>query len=187
MSPRPQFFPPDSQYLTCRMQNCTEANRNKPFPGYIDPDSLIVQDDYVFVQVWKIHFYWLSQRHFPISVLNAVPFAASSPLRRRKKKKNIVFFNKRNITKCRSFYLNRLSISSSGQCLEDLINRASRLHGGTPTWVLRLFPDEAQFHFSTSFASLRNSPLSWGGLSRYVSLFLSGGWSASQPLPWYPP
>lgn len=44
---------PDSQYLTCRMQNCTDANRNKPFPGYIDPDSLIVQDDYVFVQVRK--------------------------------------------------------------------------------------------------------------------------------------
>ncbi|KAM5126465.1 VPS10 domain-containing receptor SorCS1-like [Callospermophilus lateralis] len=41
----------DSQYLTCRMQNCTETNRNKPFPGYIDPDSLIVQDDYVFVQL----------------------------------------------------------------------------------------------------------------------------------------
>uniref|UniRef100_A0A8C3T7G4 VPS10 domain-containing receptor SorCS1 n=1 Tax=Chelydra serpentina TaxID=8475 RepID=A0A8C3T7G4_CHESE len=40
-----------AQYITCRMQNCTEATRSKPFPGYIDPDSLIVQDDYVFVQV----------------------------------------------------------------------------------------------------------------------------------------
>ncbi|KAB0348922.1 hypothetical protein FD754_013779, partial [Muntiacus muntjak] len=50
----------DSQYLTCRMQNCTEANRNKPFPGYIDPDSLIVQDDYVFVQLTsggRPHYY----------------------------------------------------------------------------------------------------------------------------------
>ncbi|ELK04970.1 VPS10 domain-containing receptor SorCS1 [Pteropus alecto] len=49
-----------SQYLTCRMQNCTEANRNKPFPGYIDPDSLIVQDDYVFVQLTsggRPHYY----------------------------------------------------------------------------------------------------------------------------------
>ncbi|XP_077908843.1 VPS10 domain-containing receptor SorCS1 isoform X9 [Ictidomys tridecemlineatus] len=49
-----------SQYLTCRMQNCTETNRNKPFPGYIDPDSLIVQDDYVFVQLTsggRPHYY----------------------------------------------------------------------------------------------------------------------------------
>nr|XP_044607113.1 VPS10 domain-containing receptor SorCS1 isoform X6 [Equus asinus]XP_044607116.1 VPS10 domain-containing receptor SorCS1 isoform X6 [Equus asinus]XP_044607120.1 VPS10 domain-containing receptor SorCS1 isoform X6 [Equus asinus] len=49
-----------SQYLTCRMQNCTEANRHKPFPGYIDPDSLIVQDDYVFVQLTsggRPHYY----------------------------------------------------------------------------------------------------------------------------------
>uniref|UniRef100_G1NW01 Sortilin related VPS10 domain containing receptor 1 n=1 Tax=Myotis lucifugus TaxID=59463 RepID=G1NW01_MYOLU len=49
-----------SQYLTCRMQNCTEANRNRPFPGYIDPDSLIVQDDYVFVQLTsggRPHYY----------------------------------------------------------------------------------------------------------------------------------
>uniref|UniRef100_A0A8C6FWD2 Sortilin related VPS10 domain containing receptor 1 n=1 Tax=Moschus moschiferus TaxID=68415 RepID=A0A8C6FWD2_MOSMO len=49
-----------SQYLTCQMQNCTEANRNKPFPGYIDPDSLIVQDDYVFVQLTsggRPHYY----------------------------------------------------------------------------------------------------------------------------------
>ncbi|XP_059955825.1 VPS10 domain-containing receptor SorCS1 isoform X4 [Mesoplodon densirostris] len=49
-----------SQYLTCRMQNCTEASRNRPFPGYIDPDSLIVQDDYVFVQLTsggRPHYY----------------------------------------------------------------------------------------------------------------------------------
>ncbi|MBZ3881506.1 VPS10 domain-containing receptor SorCS1, partial [Sciurus carolinensis] len=48
------------QYLTCRMQNCTETNKNKPFPGYIDPDSLIVQDDYVFVQLTsggRPHYY----------------------------------------------------------------------------------------------------------------------------------
>lgn len=41
----------DSQYITCKMQNCSEATRSKPFPGYIDHNSLIVQDDYVFVQV----------------------------------------------------------------------------------------------------------------------------------------
>ncbi|XP_054019358.1 VPS10 domain-containing receptor SorCS1 isoform X3 [Dryobates pubescens] len=40
-----------SQYITCKMQNCSEATRNKPFPGYIDHNSLIVQDDYVFVQL----------------------------------------------------------------------------------------------------------------------------------------
>ncbi|XP_072512811.1 VPS10 domain-containing receptor SorCS1 isoform X2 [Salminus brasiliensis] len=38
-------------YVTCKLQNCTEANKGKPFPGYIDPNSLVVQDEYVFVQV----------------------------------------------------------------------------------------------------------------------------------------
>uniref|UniRef100_A0A8B9DMU8 VPS10 domain-containing receptor SorCS1 n=1 Tax=Anser cygnoides TaxID=8845 RepID=A0A8B9DMU8_ANSCY len=41
-----------AQYITCKMQNCSEATRSKPFPGYIDHNSLIVQDDYVFVQVF---------------------------------------------------------------------------------------------------------------------------------------
>uniref|UniRef100_A0AAR2KZF5 PKD domain-containing protein n=1 Tax=Pygocentrus nattereri TaxID=42514 RepID=A0AAR2KZF5_PYGNA len=38
-------------YVTCKLQNCTEANKGKPFPGYIDPNSLVVQGEYVFVQV----------------------------------------------------------------------------------------------------------------------------------------
>uniref|UniRef100_A0A8D3DBS1 PKD domain-containing protein n=1 Tax=Scophthalmus maximus TaxID=52904 RepID=A0A8D3DBS1_SCOMX len=38
-------------YVTCRAQMCTEANRNYPFPGYIDISSLVVQDDYIFIQV----------------------------------------------------------------------------------------------------------------------------------------
>uniref|UniRef100_A0A8C1UD52 VPS10 domain-containing receptor SorCS2 n=1 Tax=Cyprinus carpio TaxID=7962 RepID=A0A8C1UD52_CYPCA len=38
-------------YVTCKLQNCTDANKGKPFPGYIDPNSLVVQDEYVFVQV----------------------------------------------------------------------------------------------------------------------------------------
>uniref|UniRef100_A0ABM5G1Z2 VPS10 domain-containing receptor SorCS1 isoform X1 n=1 Tax=Pogona vitticeps TaxID=103695 RepID=A0ABM5G1Z2_9SAUR len=49
-----------AQYITCRMQNCSEAIRSKPFPGYIDSDSLIVQDDYVFVQLTsggRPHYY----------------------------------------------------------------------------------------------------------------------------------
>uniref|UniRef100_A0A674NNM8 Sortilin related VPS10 domain containing receptor 1 n=1 Tax=Takifugu rubripes TaxID=31033 RepID=A0A674NNM8_TAKRU len=36
-------------YITCKLQNCTDANKAKPFPGYIDPNSLVVQDEYVFV------------------------------------------------------------------------------------------------------------------------------------------
>uniref|UniRef100_A0A7N6A2V2 PKD domain-containing protein n=1 Tax=Anabas testudineus TaxID=64144 RepID=A0A7N6A2V2_ANATE len=39
------------QYVTCRAQMCTEANRNYPFPGFIDISSLVVQDDYIFIQV----------------------------------------------------------------------------------------------------------------------------------------
>nr|XP_055060541.1 VPS10 domain-containing receptor SorCS1 isoform X1 [Misgurnus anguillicaudatus] len=38
-------------YVTCKVQNCTDANKGKPFPGYIDANSLVVQDEYVFVQV----------------------------------------------------------------------------------------------------------------------------------------
>ncbi|KAM8841838.1 VPS10 domain-containing receptor SorCS1-like isoform 2-T2 [Synchiropus picturatus] len=38
-------------YVTCKLQNCSDANKGKPFPGYIDPNSLVVQDEYVFVQV----------------------------------------------------------------------------------------------------------------------------------------
>uniref|UniRef100_A0A672U3S7 Sortilin related VPS10 domain containing receptor 1 n=1 Tax=Strigops habroptila TaxID=2489341 RepID=A0A672U3S7_STRHB len=44
------LFLSDAQYITCKMQNCSEATHGKPFPGYIDRNSLIVQDDYVFVQ-----------------------------------------------------------------------------------------------------------------------------------------
>ncbi|XP_024280687.1 VPS10 domain-containing receptor SorCS1-like [Oncorhynchus tshawytscha] len=40
-----------SQYITCKLQNCTEANKGRPFPGFISPDSLVVQDQYVFIQV----------------------------------------------------------------------------------------------------------------------------------------
>ncbi|MFT7807145.1 VPS10 domain-containing receptor SorCS3-like [Arapaima gigas] len=40
-----------AQYVTCRVQTCSESSRNFPFPGYIDTSSLVVQDDYVFIQV----------------------------------------------------------------------------------------------------------------------------------------
>ncbi|XP_071419982.1 VPS10 domain-containing receptor SorCS1 isoform X2 [Pithys albifrons albifrons] len=49
-----------AQYITCKMQNCSEATRSKPFPGYIDHNSLIVQGDYVFVQLTsggRPHYY----------------------------------------------------------------------------------------------------------------------------------
>uniref|UniRef100_A0A8D3C420 PKD domain-containing protein n=1 Tax=Scophthalmus maximus TaxID=52904 RepID=A0A8D3C420_SCOMX len=51
--PLQRTFQPHSinQYVTCRAQMCTEANRNYPFPGYIDISSLVVQDDYIFIQV----------------------------------------------------------------------------------------------------------------------------------------
>ncbi|XP_055502953.1 VPS10 domain-containing receptor SorCS1-like isoform X1 [Leucoraja erinacea] len=40
-----------AEYITCRIQNCSEAASSKLFPGYIDHNSLVVQDDYVFAQV----------------------------------------------------------------------------------------------------------------------------------------
>ncbi|XP_055018602.1 LOW QUALITY PROTEIN: VPS10 domain-containing receptor SorCS1-like [Boleophthalmus pectinirostris] len=40
-----------SQYITCKLQNCTDGNKGKPFPGFIIPNSLVVQDEYVFIQV----------------------------------------------------------------------------------------------------------------------------------------
>ncbi|XP_034040762.1 VPS10 domain-containing receptor SorCS1-like [Thalassophryne amazonica] len=40
-----------SQYITCKLQNCSDGNKGKPFPGFITPNSLVVQDEYVFIQV----------------------------------------------------------------------------------------------------------------------------------------
>ncbi|XP_016395297.1 VPS10 domain-containing receptor SorCS3-like [Sinocyclocheilus rhinocerous] len=39
------------QYVTCRAQACSESSRTYPFSGYIETNSLVVQDEYVFVQV----------------------------------------------------------------------------------------------------------------------------------------
>eukprot|EP00064_Thunnus_orientalis_P007609 superscaffoldBa00000855_g7631 len=44
-------LPTGSQYITCKLQNCSDGNKGKPFPGFIIPDSLVVQDEYVFIQV----------------------------------------------------------------------------------------------------------------------------------------
>lgn len=53
------FLGSEALYITCKLQNCTEASKAKPFPGYIDPNSLVVQDEYVFVQVCYCPLCWL--------------------------------------------------------------------------------------------------------------------------------
>ncbi|XP_043911474.1 VPS10 domain-containing receptor SorCS1-like [Protopterus annectens] len=40
-----------AEYITCKVQNCSEGNRTRPFPGRMDENSLVIQDDYTFVQV----------------------------------------------------------------------------------------------------------------------------------------
>uniref|UniRef100_A0A8C1JQQ8 Sortilin related VPS10 domain containing receptor 3 n=1 Tax=Cyprinus carpio TaxID=7962 RepID=A0A8C1JQQ8_CYPCA len=45
------FLTTDCQYVTCRAQACSESSRTYPFSGYIETNSLVVQDEYVFVQV----------------------------------------------------------------------------------------------------------------------------------------
>ncbi|XP_041866105.1 VPS10 domain-containing receptor SorCS3 [Melanotaenia boesemani] len=40
-------------YVKCRAQRCTEGNRQYLFPGHVDTNSLVVQDEYVFTQVTK--------------------------------------------------------------------------------------------------------------------------------------
>uniref|UniRef100_A0A8C4HX30 Sortilin related VPS10 domain containing receptor 3b n=1 Tax=Dicentrarchus labrax TaxID=13489 RepID=A0A8C4HX30_DICLA len=39
-----------AQYVKCRAQRCTEGNRQYLFPGHVDTNSLVVQDEYVFTQ-----------------------------------------------------------------------------------------------------------------------------------------
>ncbi|NP_001099837.2 VPS10 domain-containing receptor SorCS3 precursor [Rattus norvegicus] len=40
-----------AHYLTCRIQECTETTRSGPFARSIDISSLVVQDEYIFIQV----------------------------------------------------------------------------------------------------------------------------------------
>lgn len=40
-----------AQYVKCRAQRCTESSRQYLFPGHVDTNSLVVQDEYVFTQV----------------------------------------------------------------------------------------------------------------------------------------
>ncbi|XP_062866910.1 VPS10 domain-containing receptor SorCS3 [Trichomycterus rosablanca] len=48
-----EAYNPDGQcrYMTCRAQACFESSRTYPFPGYIEPNSLVVQDSYIVIQV----------------------------------------------------------------------------------------------------------------------------------------
>uniref|UniRef100_A0A803YJ55 Sortilin related VPS10 domain containing receptor 3 n=1 Tax=Meleagris gallopavo TaxID=9103 RepID=A0A803YJ55_MELGA len=41
----------DTHYLTCRIQECSETKRSGPFSRSIDINSLVVQDEYIFIQV----------------------------------------------------------------------------------------------------------------------------------------
>uniref|UniRef100_A0A8P4KNQ7 Sortilin related VPS10 domain containing receptor 3b n=1 Tax=Dicentrarchus labrax TaxID=13489 RepID=A0A8P4KNQ7_DICLA len=43
----------NDSYVKCRAQRCTEGNRQYLFPGHVDTNSLVVQDEYVFTQVTK--------------------------------------------------------------------------------------------------------------------------------------
>uniref|UniRef100_A0AAX7SEW5 PKD domain-containing protein n=1 Tax=Astatotilapia calliptera TaxID=8154 RepID=A0AAX7SEW5_ASTCA len=45
------YVDPRAQYVKCRAQRCTEGNRQYLFPGHVDTNSLVVQDEYVFTQV----------------------------------------------------------------------------------------------------------------------------------------
>ncbi|NXS55210.1 SORC3 protein, partial [Brachypteracias leptosomus] len=40
-----------THYLTCRIQECSETKRSRPFSRSIDISSLVVQDEYIFIQV----------------------------------------------------------------------------------------------------------------------------------------
>uniref|UniRef100_A0AAR2IY04 PKD domain-containing protein n=1 Tax=Pygocentrus nattereri TaxID=42514 RepID=A0AAR2IY04_PYGNA len=44
---------PVMQYVTCRAQRCSEGNRQYPFTSRIDTNSLVVQDEYIFLQLTK--------------------------------------------------------------------------------------------------------------------------------------
>lgn len=59
---------PGAQYVKCRAQRCTEGNRQYLFPGHVDTNSLVVQDEYVFTQVCIVIDYFhrlneASRRH----------------------------------------------------------------------------------------------------------------------------
>lgn len=44
-------FPAGFLYVTCLIQNCSDKMVTAQFLGKIDHNSLLVQDDYIFVKV----------------------------------------------------------------------------------------------------------------------------------------
>uniref|UniRef100_A0A8C1GU09 Sortilin related VPS10 domain containing receptor 3b n=1 Tax=Cyprinus carpio TaxID=7962 RepID=A0A8C1GU09_CYPCA len=44
----------EMQYITCRAQKCSEEGRQYPFSGRIDTNSLVVQDQYIFLQLFSM-------------------------------------------------------------------------------------------------------------------------------------
>lgn len=103
---------------------------------------------------------------------NVASFACLCSLKSKKgKKKNNYLFDKRNITKCRSFYANGMLISSFGQPLEDLINTGSWRHRVVYKGCLRMM-----------HASIHPPPLpSWDWADVSVSSYQN-----SQPISLFP-
>lgn len=56
-------LPPGAQYVKCRAQRCTEGSRLYLFPGHVDTNSLVVQDEYVFTQVCVVIHYLFLLHH----------------------------------------------------------------------------------------------------------------------------
>lgn len=61
------FSHTDAHYITCRIQECSETTRNGPFLHSIDTSSLVVQDEYIFIQVClHILAYFLWKNCLPV-------------------------------------------------------------------------------------------------------------------------
>lgn len=45
---------PGCRYITCHLHNCSEKSQVTHFAGTIDPGSLTVQDNYIFLKVRQL-------------------------------------------------------------------------------------------------------------------------------------
>lgn len=61
-----------AHYLTCRIQECTETTRSGPFARSIDISSLVVQDEYIFIQATLAR-----SSHILILVCSSPPMGAT--------------------------------------------------------------------------------------------------------------
>lgn len=64
---------PGAQYVKCRAQRCTEGNRQYLFPGHVDTNSLVVQDEYVFTQVCVVIYYFIKLNQLSSSFRRKAP------------------------------------------------------------------------------------------------------------------